>query len=214
MGRPTALIRLAVIVVSGIYSILLLTLDIKLPALAKVLISALPTLAVVVVVIWDIAAWRIMGLQGLTRRPDMRGAWRVTMTPHPDSHIPTGGNWGPIDGFLEVRQTFWAIHLRLYTEQSASQSTAASWLPTFESAVDALTFAYLNTPKVSEMPRSTRSAGACSLTPTSLKPTAMDGYYFTDRLTMGDISLVFVSRETGHASYAAALKYTEAHQRT
>jgi hypothetical protein len=212
MGRPTALARVITLIVSGIYSVILFAIGFELPGLWRFVVSFLPTLAVVGVVVWDLWLWRLPGVQSLVRRPDLRGLWRVTLTPHPKSHIPEGGNWGPIAGFLEIKQSYWAVHLRLYTDQSASKSTATTWLPTYESSVDNLTFTYDNTPKVSESDRSMRSAGACNLMPASLKPDEIEGTYFTDRYTKGDMILTFVDLKTGFATFAAATKFADARE--
>lgn len=209
MGRPTALVRTVTLIVSAIYSVVLFTLGFDLPGWWRFIVSFLPTLAVAGVVAWDLWLWRLPGVQRLVRRPDMRGLWKVTLTPHPDSHIPEGGNRGPIAGFLEVKQSFWAVHLRLYTDQSASKSTATTWLPAYESSVDNLTFTYDNFPKVSESHRSMRSAGACNLNPISLKPEEVEGTYFTDRFTKGDMVLTLVDRTSAYPSFVAATKHAE-----
>lgn len=209
MGRPTALARTVTLAISGIYSIILFTLGFDLPGWWRFVVSFLPTIVVLGVVAWDLWLWRLPGVQGLVRRPDLRGLWRVTLAPHPDSAIPEGGNRGPIAAFLEIKQSFWAVHLRLYTAQSSSKSTATTWLPTYESSVDNLTFTYDNTPKVSESHRSARSAGACNLMPTSLKPGEVEGKYFTDRFTKGDMILKLVDRTTGYPSFTAATKYVD-----
>lgn len=209
MGRPTALVRAVTLIVSAIYSIFLYSLGFELPGWWRFVVSFLPTLAVAGVVGWDLWLWRLPGVQRLVRRPDLRGLWRVTLRPHPDSHIPEGGNRGPIAGFLEIKQSFWAVHLRLYTDQSASRSTATTWLPAYESSVDYLTFTYDNTPKMSESHRSMRSAGACNLNPTSLKPEEVEGTYFTDRFTKGDMALTLVDRSCGHPSFPAAVRHAE-----
>lgn len=209
MGRPTALARTITLIVSGIYSIVLFVLGFELPGWWRFVVSFLPTLAVLGVVVWDLWLWRVPGVQKLVRRPDLRGLWRVTLTPHPDSHIPDDGNRGPIAGFLEIQQSFWAIHLRLYTDQSSSKSTATTWMPAYESSVDNLTFTYDNIPKMSESHRSMRSAGACNLMPTSLKPEEVEGSYFTDRYTKGDMLLKFVDRETGFSTFASATKFAD-----
>ncbi|PZU43832.1 MAG: hypothetical protein DI566_13595 [Microbacterium sp.] len=209
MGRPTALARVITIIISGIYSIVLFILGFDLPVYWRFVVSFLPTLAVIGVVGWDLWVWRWPGVQGLVRRPDLRGLWRVSLTPHPDSVIPEGGNRGPIAAFLEIKQSFWAVHLRLYTEQSSSKSTATTWLPAYESSVDNLTFTYDNVPKMSESHRSMRSAGACNLMPASLKPSEIEGTYFTDRFTKGDMILTHVDRTTGYSSFASATKYAD-----
>lgn len=209
MGRPTALVRTITLIVSGIYSIVLFSLGFELPGAWRFVVSFLPTVAVLGVVVWDLWLWRLTGVQRLVRRPDLRGLWRVTLTPHADSHIPDGGNRGPIAGFLEIQQSFWAIHLRMYTEQSSSKSTATTWMPAYESSVDNLTFTYDNTPKMSESHRSMRSAGACNLLPTSLQPEEVEGTYFTDRYTKGDMLLDFIDRKTGFSTFAAATKFAD-----
>ena len=207
MNRPTALARFITLAISGVYSIALFFLGLNLPAWWRLVVSFLPTLAVIAVIVWDVWLWRVPGVQRLVRRPDLRGLWRVMLTPHPDSAIPEGGNRGPIEAFLEVKQSFWAVHLRLYSDQSASKSTATTWLPTYESSVDSLTYTYDNTPKVSESHRSARSTGVSSLGPTSLKPAEIEGSYFTDRFTKGDMVLRLVDRTTGYPSFAAARKH-------
>ncbi|GAB3141650.1 hypothetical protein GCM10027057_25580 [Marisediminicola antarctica] len=124
--------------------------------------------------------------------------------PHSDR-----GNRGPIPGFLEIHQSFWSVNTRLYTEQSSSKSTATTWLPSYESLVDNLTFMCDNMPKVSESHINVRSSGACNLMPASLTPTEIEGSYFTDRFTKGDVVLTFVDRSTGYASFAAATTHVE-----
>ncbi len=209
MGRPAGVTRIVTLLVSGIYSIVLWASGIQLPGLARFIVSILPTVVAALLVVWDLEFWRVPGVQRLTRRPDLRGLWHVTLTPHPDSAIPAGGNRGPIEAFMEVSQSYWSIHLRLYSEESSSKSTAASWLPTFENGVDGLTFTYLNTPETAVSHRSPRSAGACNLDTTSLKPQEIEGRYFTDRLTKGDMRLTFIDRKMGYPSFAAAKKHSE-----
>ncbi|PPF83784.1 hypothetical protein C5E07_09835 [Pseudoclavibacter sp. RFBJ3] len=203
------MVRIVTLVISAIYSVVLFILGYDLPVWWRSVVSFLPTLTVAGVVLWDLWFWCIPGVQKIVRRPDLRGLWRVTLTPHPNSHIPGSGNRGPIAAFLEVKQSFWAVHLRLYTDQSASKSTATTWLPAHESSVDNLTFTYDNTPKMSESHRSMRSAGACNLHPTSLKPEEVEGTYFTDRFTKGDMVLTLVDRTSGYPSFAAATKYAD-----
>lgn len=209
MGRPTALVRAVALTISAVYSIFLFSLGFELPGWWRFVVSFLPTLAVVAIVVWDLWLWRLPGVQRLVRRPDLRGFWRATLEPHPDSHIPEGGNRGPIAGFLEIKQSFWAVHLRLYTDESSSKSTATTWLPAYESSVDNLTFIYDNVPKMSESHRSMRSAGVCNLNPTSLEPREVEGTYFTDRFTKGDMVLKLIDRSFGHPSFAAAVKHAE-----
>lgn len=207
MGRPISFARTITLVVSAVYSIILFALGFQLPDWWRFAVAFLPTLVILALVAWDLWLWRLPGVQGLTRRPDLRGLWSVRLTPHPGSIIPEGGKRGSISAFLEIKQSFWTVHLRLYTDQSASSSNPTNWLPSSESAVENLTFTYENTPRVNEAPRSTRSVGTCKLVPTSLKPSEVEGSYFTDRFTKGDMALNLIGRTTGFPSYRAASKY-------
>lgn len=209
MARPSAVVRVVALTVSLAYSLVLLAVGLELPGWARTLVSLFPTLAVGALVVWDLWLWRLPFVQPLVRRPDLRGLWQVELTPHPDSHIPAEGNSGPVAAFLEVTQTYWSVYTRLYTAESSSRSTATTWLPTFESTVDNLTYAYENEPRVAVSHRSARSTGSCTLKPASMKPIEMEGTYFTDRLAKGDMTLAWIDHSRGHANFASALRHAE-----
>lgn len=209
MARPSAVVRTVALAVSFAYSLVLLASGLDLPDWARTIVSLFPTFAVGVLIVWDLWIWRLPLVQPLVRRPDLRGLWKVELTPHPRSHIPAEANNGPVSAFLEVTQTYWSIYTRLYTMESSSRSSATTWMPTFESTVDNLTYTYENEPKVAVSHRSARSTGSCTLKPASMKPVAMEGTYFTDRLAKGDMTLVWIDRSKGHANYESARQYAE-----
>lgn len=209
MARPIGLVRAVVIIVSSAYAVLIFVLGFDLLPWWRVLVSMFPILAAGFVMAWDLWIWRWPGIIRLFRRPDLRGLWRVTLSPHEDSAIPEGGNWGPVVAYLEVRQTFWSIHLKLYTLQSSSRSTAFSWINTPENEVDCLSYIYDGMPKISETSFITRNIGVGTLAPTSLKPTQIEGRYFTDRPTKGDLVMEFVDRTSGYPSFNAADRYAD-----
>lgn len=209
MGRPSTLARVIAFAVSAVYSVILFFLDFDAPLWWRFVLSGLPTVAVGALLLWDLWAWHLKPVRKIIRRPDLRGFWRVSLTPHPDSLIPDGGNWGPIDGFVEIRQSFWSLHVRQYTKESESFSSSSTWVPTPGNEVDAVLFTYNNKPKMSESHRSPPNMGTCSLGPTNMKPREVEGTYFTDRLTKGDLVLTWIDESQGHESYAAALRYVE-----
>lgn len=210
MFRPTTLVRVTAFAIAAVYTLLIFLSGLALPDWVKSIVALFPTAAVLALILWDLFLWRLPFVQKFTRRPDLRGLWTVELIPTKDSVIPEGGDRGPIPAFMEIRQTFWSLHARLYSAQSASTSSAASWLPTFETDVDSLTYVYANVPRMSESHRSMRSTGSCTLEPTVLKPTEMLGTYFTDRFTKGDMKCNFVDRSKGHAFFEAATKHAAA----
>lgn len=84
---------------------------------------------------------------------------------------------------LEIKQTLTSVHVTLITEESRSNSLSAS--------VDdilgemKLTYCYLNTPKSEYRDRSAIHYGTAHLTIT--KSQRLEGQYYTDRKTSGDM---------------------------
>lgn len=209
MHRPTGLIRGVVLAVTIIYSLMFFVLGIDLPAWWRYVGAVFPMAAVSLLFVWDLWLWRFPAIIKIVRRPDLRGLWAVTLTPHKDSHIPEGGNWGPVKAYMEFRQTFWTVHLKLYSPQSSSHSIAFNWIKTPENEADSLIYSYAVEPKVSESDLITRNIGAGKLFPSSLKPEEITGLYFTDRPTKGDIKIEFVDRTCGFPSFEKADEYAQ-----
>jgi hypothetical protein len=102
LARPSTPVRTAVITVAVVYTILLRLSGLSLDNVAKQVVAALPALAAVALVIWDLWLWRAPGLHRLTHRPRIDGLWLASLEPTAESHIPEGGNRGPIPADLLV----------------------------------------------------------------------------------------------------------------
>lgn len=207
MGRPTVVVRSTVIAIGVCYTGLLWLSDLQLDTVAKHVVALLPALGTGVLALWDLVLWRLPLLQRLHRRPRLDGLWQLTLRPSAESHIPPAGNRGPIDAYLEISQSFWAIHVRELTEESSSRSRALFWERPGGAAVEQLTFLYENDPKAAHQPRSMRHLGACTLEVAKRVPTSLEGSYFTDRYTKGDMSGVLVDRSRGYSSFLEAHTY-------
>jgi hypothetical protein len=199
--RPVALVRTTVLAVGVVYSLVLFSSGSDSATLFRYLVSGLPTLAVALVLVWDLWMWRLPGVRRLTHRPRIEGLWHGFLQPTAESQIPAGGNRGPIPIFLIVRQSYWSLHLRQFTAESASDSTAYFWVRVPGTSVDRLSFLYGNQPRPSERPRSSPHQGSCSFDNQSLCPSTIHGVYFTDRYTQGAIALTFVDRSNGYGSF-------------
>lgn len=160
--------------------------------------------AALLLVVWDLWAWRWPLLHQLTHRPRIDGLWAVVLRPTSESHIPPGGNAGPIPAYLVVSQSFWSTHIRQLTVESGSSSRAVVWQDRRDADVEPVSFLYENTPRPEHQGRSNRHLGACTLEPANLNPTQMQGVYFTDRYTQGSMELRLLDRTSGYASYAEA----------
>ena len=117
--------------------------------------------------------------------------WKI----NPFEHTPklakryTGtlrSNYGNIErkATLEIKQTLLSIHVTLITDQSKSESISAS----IDEIVGEmkLTYCYLNTPKSAYRKQSEIHYGTATF---SLRdPRNLEGQYYTDRQTIGDMS--------------------------
>ena len=209
MNRPARLVRVTAVGVTLAYGAVLYASGFELDNWGRRIIGALPTLGVLTLTLWDIWLWRLPGLQNLHGRPRLDGLWQVELNPTQASHIPQGGNRGPITAFVVVTQSFWSIHLRQLTTESKSDSRAWFWFRAFGTDVDRLAFLYENSPMQRHQHRSQRHFGSCTLEPASLTPAEMSGVYFTDRYTRGDMVFALVDRSRGYATFAAAQRHSD-----
>lgn len=202
-------VRVTAVVVGLIYAAALLVSGIKLDTWLKQLLGLLPTLAVALVITFDLRVWRLSFIHRFLSRPLLLGTWKVSLTPHTDSHIPDGGNWGPIDAYLIIEQTFWTLSATLHTAESTSRSRAARFVARSESKAQLLTFMYENVSRRDHRERSPRHIGACEISIESRDPDRLVGEYFTDRFTAGEMQIELYDRSTGHTNFAAALTHCQ-----
>lgn len=204
MSRPTKPVHYAVVGVSLVYSVVLYLAGLHLETVFKQVLVLLPAAAGIVLTAWDVLLWHLPGLDRLTRRPRLHGLWRAELHPTDESHIPPGGNPGPITAYLVISQTYWSVAVRQYTGESKSDSRASFWQRSNDAAVETLAFLYENNPEQRHQSRSPRHLGSCTLDSTNRAPKEMTGVYFTDRYTKGDMTMTLVDRTTGYPSFAAA----------
>lgn len=206
MGNPTKTVRITVSAVSAIYAVVLYATGIRLQHDARQLLAYLPSAFGILIVIFDSWAWKWPAINSLTGRPRVDGTWIATVRPQPDSHIPAGGNRGPIQAAVMIDQTYWSIGITCLTGESASYSTAASLRRHGDSRDrQVLTYTYANEPKHEHRPRSQPHLGATQLNVSGLRPTQIGGTYWTDRLTVGDIDLGLLNRRTDYPTLKAVL---------
>ncbi|WP_433612432.1 hypothetical protein [Prescottella agglutinans] len=183
---------------------------ISLDSTAKILVGWFPALAAAALLIWDLWGWRIPPLNRLTHRPRIDGLWEVSLTPTEESHIPAGGNRGPIPAYIVISQSYWSLHVRQMTFESGSDSKSFFWDRIPGSDVERLSFLYQNDPRPEHLPRSPRHLGSCSLNTARLVPTRIQGVYFTDRYTQGEMDLRLIDRTKGYTSFQEAAAHVAA----
>ncbi|MGE0843222.1 hypothetical protein [Pseudonocardia sp.] len=209
MNRPAAAVRATAAGIGISYGAVLYFAGVRLDGDIKRILAYLPSLAVLILVIWDTFLWRLPLLWRSTARPRIDGLWSVVLHPTAESHIPEGGDRGPIEAFAAISQTYWSVSVRLLTRESMSLTRSHFWDRTNGSDTEWLTFVYDNSPMQRHRARSARHLGTCSLRPGNRRPSTMAGTYFTDRYTQGDMTFQLVGRDTGVASFDEAAAKAE-----
>lgn len=200
MTKPAVVVRTTSIAVGAAYAAALYLSGVHIQAGWKQALSYLPTVLTLLLTLWDIWLWRQPPFHRFVQRPLLLGTWQVWLKPTAESHIPSGGNRGPIEAYVVIDQSYWSITIRQYTAESHSDSKAYVWTGE-EGGARSLIFVYANTPKHEFEARSRAHLGTTLLDIVGVKPEALTGCYFTDRYTKGDMELTLCDRSVDHASF-------------
>lgn len=195
------LIRIVAVCVSAVWALALYVSGVEVDGSTRRVLAYVPSVSVLLAVAFDLWVWKWPGVHKLVGRPRIDGTWRTTIRPHEKSRIAKNGNRGPITSAVVIEQTFWTVSVRLLTAESSSMSDVASLRNHGDSRGQRLlTYTYRNEPRQEHRPRSAPHRGACELTVVGRLPQTIAGTYWTDRLTVGDLELSFVDRETERSS--------------
>lgn len=174
---------------------------------AKEIVGYLPTVLGLLTWVFDKWAWRTRPILWAVGRPFIAGTWQAVLRPRKESHIPGGGNRGPIEASVIIEQTYFSVHVVLYTAESGSRSTTAAIKSAGESENrTTLSYVYSNQPKLEHQHRSMAHAGSVELEIPATRPTALSGSYWTNRLTAGDMQLTLLMRRSDFGSHAEVTK--------
>lgn len=147
---------------------------------------------------FDQKLWQLRLLKGwFVQRPVLRGTWEIRLKPH-RIDAPTARDDVAIQAYLIVRQSYSAISMRLLTSESSSQMFGAE-LIRLSDGVFQVVGVYVNEPRVSVRERSPIHYGAVILHVRGDPPQSLDGSYWTDRLTVGEIQSGSHTRRICHS---------------
>jgi hypothetical protein len=139
-------------------------------------------------VVFDRYLWRLSFLHPwFVNVPDIGGVWKAMLSStwvNPE----TGETIEPIMGYAVIRQTFSTLSIRLLTKESSSK-LVASRIICDPDGVYSVVAVYINEPKHSVRGRSPIHYGGLVLHVQGKPPIVLDGHYWTDRATQGEVSL-------------------------
>lgn len=202
-------VRVTAVVLNAVYSAVLFVSGVELDSLIKRALALLPAALALIVVVFDKWAWKWPVVLTWAHVPRVGGLWIATLTPHAESRIPDGGNRGPIEAYVVIEQTFWTISVAQFTAESSSYSRTATFLRHGQSAQRTLSFLYDNDPRQEHRSRSPRHVGACELKTPQGSPSSLEGSYFTDRYTQGEMTLRLIDRSTNYVDFKAAKAHAD-----
>ncbi|HKV23283.1 MAG TPA: hypothetical protein VJN93_01710 [Candidatus Acidoferrum sp.] len=149
-------------------------------------------------------AWRLSFFQGwLVPLPDLQGSWAgAAQSTWVDPE--NGQRRPPFPVLLVIRQSFTSVSCVLYSEESSSFSTAAQITGEEDGFPARLSFTYSNRPKAAVRERSQMHDGAAILRIVTGTSRVLEGEYWTDRKTTGDLQVLFRSKVlSNHFDYKA-----------
>jgi hypothetical protein len=148
-------------------------------------------------VLWErwLWSWRIFR-PWLTTRPDLRGTWKGHLiSDWIDPNTKQGR--GQIEGYVVIRQTYSNTDVRLLTAESGSVSLSATIFAD-NVGIQTLAVVYRSTPRILLRERSPIGHGGMLLYVRGTPVHQLDGEYWTDRATKGEITLTFRSSKCYH----------------
>lgn len=144
-------------------------------------VSGLPVAVAVVFWYFDRVMWRWSLFQHtLVQRPDIRGTWRVQLTPDTsDESVRV------IEAYLVIRQTYSSLSIRLFTAESQSESFVAQ-ISRADDGQYKVFSVYRNEPTMSRRAASPIHNGTLILDVLGEEPNGLRCRYWTDRRTLGE----------------------------
>jgi len=140
----------------------------------------------------------------LTTRPDLRGTWKGHLVSSWTDPVTKQGR-GEIEAYLVIRQTYSSIDVRLLTAESGSVSLSASIVDDSQ-GIHTLAVVYRNTPRVLLRDRSPIGHGGMLLYVRGKLVHQLDGEYWTDRKTKGELKFAARSHDEYLEDFEKAVK--------
>lgn len=149
-------------------------------------VVSINTLIWIIFVKW---CWKWKIFRGwLVPFPNLSGNWKGQAIPK-NTNPQTGRPYEPVDLEVTIKQTFLAIHVRIHSKEMESNSYSASFKLDNETDESRLCYSYLSKPKSNIRDRSPIHDGTALLTIKGEKENKLEGEYWTNRATIGELYL-------------------------
>ncbi len=194
MQTKTVISRTA-IVVGLIWSALLAALGLQLPSFAAKALGFVPLALVLLFTFFDKFIWHWSPVIRFVGRPDLRGTWIGTFDAEwiaeDNSRNRTSGSMA-----LVIKQTYTTLSIALLAEKSKSYSFLAE-IRTLESGDHRADYDYTNKPFLHQRRMMPEHSGSAQLLVTGPRTSALEGEYWTSRLSRGTLTASWRSSRYG-----------------
>jgi hypothetical protein len=198
------LVQVVTVIVVGVFAVGILASGGTAEAEWLKFYSVAVLLVMVVLGVWDRWLWKFCISQKIPSTPiNLNGTWQgelisAWVDPETDAQIV------PIPTYVVIRQTASRVKVTMLTRESRSSSTIA--LITQHEDRTALEYMYLNEPRSSVNHKSSIHYGSAALSVYGRPAKKLEGRYWADRNTRGE--LVLDTRNRSHAEdFDAAMTY-------
>jgi hypothetical protein len=185
MSIPSRLqLTVVVLVAAVIWAALLVLGDVVLPMGFFKPLSKVVGILVLLLGAFEVWLWKWVIFRGwLVKRPNLIGTWRAQLR---SSWVDpsSGKTLDVIDAFLVVQQTYSTCRTKLLTEESTSEQLGCELTRLPDGY--RLSAVYRNEPKIFVQGRSRIHHGAVLLAVHN-HPVSLEGHYWTDRQTSGEL---------------------------
>jgi hypothetical protein len=168
--------------------------------------STVTSVVLLLGVAFELWLWKLRFLHGwLVKRPVIEGTWRAEL--RSNWKDATGAAISPVEGYVVIRQTFLNLSLRLLTKESSSHLVGAEIVCSAD-GLYCVSGVYRNEPRYQDRDHSEIHYGAVWLEVIDRPARMLQGHYWTDRNTAGEMRLTerqknkFQDFESAKAHYA------------
>jgi len=177
-------------------------------------LSTVTSVVVLLSIAFELWLWKLPFLhRWLVKRPVIQGTWRAEL--HSNWKNATGANIPTVEGYVVIRQTFLNLSLRLLTKESSSHLVCTEIICSVD-GLYCVSGVYRNEPRYQDRGHSEIHYGAVWLQVIDTPTQMLEGHYWTDRNTAGEMRLTdrqkkkFQDFKSAQAHYAQLAPTTTA----
>ena len=149
--------------------------------------SMVTSIVVLLSIVFELWLWKLQLLHGwFVKRPVIEGTWRAEL--RSNWKDANGAAIPPIHGYMVIRQTFLNLSLRLLTAESSSYLVGTE-IVCSDDGLYCVSGVYRNEPSYENRDRSPIHYGAVWLQVIEKPTQKLEGHYWTDRNTAGELRL-------------------------